>query len=156
MLRCERLGFDSPWRSYQQISLPPRAARANSVFHPSEVGKWVPDNTGANSESSTMRVAPIDQHRWYDRRLRTYGPGSVGRTHVNWVDGTSVHVFMLAFSRQHICCVKPTSNEFYLLACLVIASAQVLLQSLLASSRHLKESRFYSLFSHLELSHTIS
>ena len=71
--------------------------KANSAFHPSEVGKWVPDNTGANSGSSTMRVAPIDHHRWYDRRLRTYDPGSVGRTHVNWVDGTSVQVCIVSF-----------------------------------------------------------
>ena len=27
MLPCKRPRFDSPWRSYQQISLPPRAAR---------------------------------------------------------------------------------------------------------------------------------
>ena len=27
VLPCEQPGFDSPWRSYQQISLPPRAAR---------------------------------------------------------------------------------------------------------------------------------
>ena len=47
---------------------------------PSEVGKWVPDNIGANSGSSTMRIAPIDHHWWYDRRLSTYNPGSVGRT----------------------------------------------------------------------------
>ena len=67
------------------------------ALHPSEVGKWVPDNTGANSGSSTMRVAPIDHHRWYDRRLRTYDPGSVGRTHVNWVDGTSVQVCIVSF-----------------------------------------------------------
>ena len=33
--------------------------------------------------SSTMRVAPIEHHWWYDRRLSTYNPGSVGRTHVN-------------------------------------------------------------------------
>ena len=39
-----------------------------------------------------MRVAPIDHLWWYDRHLRTYDPGSVGRTHVNWVDGTSVQV----------------------------------------------------------------
>ena len=26
---------------------------------------------------------PIDNHWWYDRRLRTYDPGLVGRNHVN-------------------------------------------------------------------------
>ena len=71
--------------------------QTNSAFHPSKVGKWVPDNTGANSGSSTMSVTPIDHHWWYDRRLRTYDPGSVGRTHVNWVDGTSVEVCIVSF-----------------------------------------------------------
>ena len=58
----------------------------------SEVSKWVPDNTAANSGSSTMKIAPIDHHWWYDQQLHTYNSGSVGRTHVNWVDGTSVQV----------------------------------------------------------------
>ena len=31
--------------------------QVNSVFHPSEVGKGVPDNTGANSRLSMIRVA---------------------------------------------------------------------------------------------------
>ena len=31
-----------------------------------------------------MRVAPIDHHWWYDRRLTTYDPGSVGHTQVDW------------------------------------------------------------------------
>ena len=48
---------------------------ANSVYLPSEVGKWVPDNNGANSESSTTRVGPIDYHWWYDRQLSIYDPG---------------------------------------------------------------------------------
>ena len=37
-------------------------------------------NTAANSGSSTMRVALINHHWWYDRRLSTYHPGSVGHT----------------------------------------------------------------------------
>ena len=39
-----------------------------------------------------MRVAPINHHLWYDRRLRTYDRELVGRTHFNSVDGTSVQV----------------------------------------------------------------
>ena len=58
----------------------PGRCQANSGIQPSEVGKWVPDNTGAKSGSSTMRVAPIDHHWWYDLRLSSYDPGSVGRT----------------------------------------------------------------------------
>ena len=58
--------------------------QANSAFHPSQVGKLVTDKTGANSVSSTMRVAPIDHRWWYDRWLSTYNPGSVGHTQVGW------------------------------------------------------------------------
>ena len=92
---CERPEFDSLWRSYQQISLPPRAARYTSGII--RYAKWVPDNTGADSGSSTMRVAPIDYHWWYDRRLRTYHPGLVGHTQVNWVDETSVQLCIVSF-----------------------------------------------------------
>ena len=57
----------------------------SSRHNPSEIGKWIPDNTGANSESSsTMRVAPINHDRWYDRQPRTYDPGSVGGTVVQY------------------------------------------------------------------------
>ena len=58
----------------------PSRCWANSAFHPFEVGKWVPDNTGANSGSSTMRVAPMDHLWWYDRPLSIYDAGLVGRT----------------------------------------------------------------------------
>ena len=37
----------------------------------------------ANSGSSTMRVAPIDHHWWYDQRLSTHDPWSVGCTYIN-------------------------------------------------------------------------
>ena len=40
--------------------------QANSVFHPSEVCKLVPDNSGAKSGSMMIRVAPIKHHWWYD------------------------------------------------------------------------------------------
>ena len=40
----------------------------------------MPENTGANTGSSTMKVALIDHHWWYDRRLSTYVPRSVGGT----------------------------------------------------------------------------
>ena len=46
-LACERSGFGSPWRSYQQIFQSSCAARATQ-------------SSRANSELSTMRVAPID------------------------------------------------------------------------------------------------
>ena len=59
---------------------PSSCFQANSAFHPSEVGKRVPDNTGANSGSSMMRAAPIGHHWWYDRWVSTYDPGSIGRT----------------------------------------------------------------------------
>ena len=86
------------------IDLPPSSQRyANSAIHPSEVGKGVTDNTGANSGSSSMRVAPIDHHWWYDQRPRTYDPGSVGRTHVNWVDGTSVQVGIVSLVKFAKC-----------------------------------------------------
>ena len=55
---------------------------ANSVFHPSEVR--VPDSTGANSGSSTMRVAPIDNHWWYDWRLK-YLRSQGGRSNPGWL-----------------------------------------------------------------------
>ena len=50
----------------------PSRCLANSAFHPSEIGKWVPDTPGANFRSSTMRVAPIGQYWWYDLLLSTY------------------------------------------------------------------------------------
>ena len=50
----------------------PSRCLANSAFHPSEIGKWVPDTPGANFRSSTMRVAPISQYWWYDLLLSTY------------------------------------------------------------------------------------
>ena len=43
-----------------------------------------------------MSAAPIDHHWWYDRRLGIYDPGSVGCTHVNSVDGTSVKVSIVS------------------------------------------------------------
>ena len=53
-----------------------------------------------NSGSSTMRVAPIDHHWWYDRQLRTSDPGSVDRTHVNSVDRTSVQVCIISLKKE--------------------------------------------------------
>ena len=44
---------------------------ANSAFHHSEVGKLVTGNTGPNINSTTMRVAPIDHHWWYNLPLST-------------------------------------------------------------------------------------
>ena len=44
-----------------------------------QVGKFIHSGE-EGSGTSTMRVAPIDQHWWYDRRLSTYDPGSVGHT----------------------------------------------------------------------------
>ena len=55
--------------------------RTKSVFHSSKVGKWVPDNTGANIGSWTMTVAPISP-------LVVGRTG--GKTNINWVDGTSI------------------------------------------------------------------
>ena len=69
----------------------------SSVVHPSEASKWVLHNTGARSGSSTMRVAPIDHHWWYDRRLGTYNPRSVGRTRVESFNGISVQVYTVSF-----------------------------------------------------------
>ena len=50
--------------------------QGNSGFHPSEVSKLVLDNTRTSSEPSSMKVASINHHLWYDRRLSTYDPGS--------------------------------------------------------------------------------
>ena len=44
------------------------------------LNEWVSDNTGANSGSSIMSVAPIDHHCRYGRRLSTYDPRLVGRS----------------------------------------------------------------------------
>ena len=44
------------------------------------LNEWVSDNTGANSGSSMMRVAPIDHHCRYGGRLSTYDPRLVGRS----------------------------------------------------------------------------
>ena len=76
--------------------------QANSAFHPSEVGKWVPDNTGANSGSQTMRVAPIDHHWWYDRRLSTYDPRSAGRTRADSFNRTTVQVYTVSLPMFNI------------------------------------------------------
>ena len=77
-------GFDFPSRWYQQISLPTRAARPTqpSILPRSVNEYWITPGL----------TQIIDLHWWYDRRLRTYDPGSVGRTQVNWVDGTSAQV----------------------------------------------------------------
>ena len=41
-------------------------------------------NSRANYGPSTIRVALINHRWWYDGRLSTYDPGSVGHTQINY------------------------------------------------------------------------
>ena len=78
----------SPWKSYQQ---------ANPAFHLSEVGKWVPVNTDANSWVIDDEDCSSDRRWLYDRRLSTYDPGSVGGSRVDLFSGTSIQVCTVSF-----------------------------------------------------------
>ena len=49
---------------------------------------------GANTGSSPVRVAPVDHHWWYDRRVCAYVPGSVGHIQVDW--STEPHGFRVS------------------------------------------------------------
>ena len=49
------------------------------------------------SDSSTIRVAPIDHYWWYDQRLGKYDPRSLGRTRVDLFNGTSGQVCTINF-----------------------------------------------------------
>ena len=108
-------GFNSTWRSNHQTSKFSLRCFANSAFHPSKVWKWVACNTRANFRSLAMRVAPINHHWWYDHWLSNYNPGSVGCSHVDWVDGTffgtyhSFHVFQCSLTLIFYGCLVHTS-----------------------------------------------
>ena len=51
---------------YQARDLVLSSCRGNTII---TIGKWLPDNTEAIAGSSTMTVALIDHHWWYDLRV---------------------------------------------------------------------------------------
>ena len=63
-----------------------------------------------------MGVAPIDHHWWYDRRLSTYDPASVGRTRVDSFNGTSVHMCTVSFSFSNLKSAKTHESRRVLLS----------------------------------------
>ena len=67
---------------------------ANSVYHSSQVSKWVP----------TTRVAPIDYHCCYDSQLSTYDPGSVGHTQVDWSTEPHVSGWVVSYGQKWAWC----------------------------------------------------
>ena len=66
------------------------------------VDKWVKNKTGANSGSYTMRVAPINHHWCYDRRLSTYNPELAGFFRVDSFSGIYIQVCAVSLVSWYI------------------------------------------------------